>query len=555
MRRLLCGVLAGLCVGCAASAPPPPPGPPWFRDVTDEAGLHFVHDAGPVGDYFMPQVMGAGCALFDYDGDGRLDVYLLQSGGPGSASTNRLFHQTADGHFTDVSRGSGLDVAGYCTGVAVGDVNNDGRPDVLVTEYGGLRLFLNNGDGTFRDATAAFGLESGLWATSASFLDYDRDGWLDLVVANYVAYDPAVACHDPRGRRDYCHPRQFPASGARLYHNVGGLRFEDVTEAAGLARQRGPALGVVCADLDGDGWPDVLVANDGQPNHLWMNKHDGTFAEEAVRRGLAFDAMGGAPANMGIAVGDVNGDGLPDVFVTHLTEETNTLWVQGPPGLFRDRTVAAGLGGAGARGTGFGTALIDFDHDGALDLAVVNGRVYQGEPAPGSALGPHWNLYAERNRLFAGDGQGGFRDVSDRAPALCGTPGVFRGLAYGDVDGDGAVDLLVTAVAGPARLYRNVTADRGHWLLVRALDPALNRDAYGAVVTVEAGGRRWVRWVNPGSSYQCSNDPRVHFGLGPAAQIDSVRVRWPDGSEETFPGQAADAVVVLRKGEGRRGEP
>jgi hypothetical protein len=553
MRRLFCAMLLGLCSACAPSVAPPaadtPAGPPWFRDVTQEVGLDFLHDAGPLGDFFMPQIMGAGAALFDFDNDGRLDIYLLQTAGPGSSSTNRLFRQTETGRFVDVSAGSGLDIAGYCTGVAVADVNNDGRPDVLVTQYGGLRLFLNNGNGTFRDVTEAFGLDSVLWGTSAAFLDYDRDGWLDLVVANYVAYDPAVLCYDSVGKRDYCHPRQFPVSGVRLYRNLHGRRFEDVTVKAGLDRPRGPALGVVGFDLDGDGWPDILVANDGQPNHLWINRKDGTFAEEAVRRGIAFDAVGRTPANMGIAVGDVAGNGLADVFITHLTEETNTLWVQGPAGLFRDRTLATGLVGSHLRGTGFGTALLDLDHDGALDLAVVNGRVYHGKPVPGATLGAYWNAYAERNRLFQGDGKGNFRDISAEGSALCGAPGVHRGLAYGDIDGDGGIDLLVTAVAGRARLYRNVVPNRGHWLMVRAVDPALKRDAVGAEIVVRAGERRWVRWINPGSSYQCSNDQRAHFGLGTATRVDTVRVRWPDGKEETFPGGDVDRQVILNKGE------
>jgi hypothetical protein len=296
----------------------------------------------------MPQIMGAGAALFDFDQDGRLDIYLLQSGGPDSPSRNRLFHQGPDGRFTDVSKGSGLDIAGYCLGVAIGDVNNDGWPDVLVTQYGGLKLFLNNGNGTFRDVSREAGLDSLLWGASASFVDYDRDGWLDLVVVNYVRYDSSTLCYDGQGRRDYCHPSQFPGSVTKLYRNLGPRKdaqttgrpvvcFEDVTDKAGLGRLPGPGLGVVCADFNGDGWPDIFVANDGQPNRLWINQRDGTFQEEAVARGIAYDGMGQAPANMGVALGDVDGDGLFDIFVTHLTKETHTLWSQKPRGRFRDR--------------------------------------------------------------------------------------------------------------------------------------------------------------------------------------------------------------------------
>jgi hypothetical protein len=508
----------------------------------------------------MPQAIGSGAALFDFDNDGRLDIYLIQNGGPGSRSTNRLYRQEADGRFTDVSAGSGLDVAGYGMGVAVGDVNNDGWPDVLVTEYGGLRLFLNNGNGTFRDVTKEAGLDSVLWGTSACFVDYDRDGWLDLVVVNYVNYDPSMRCADAAGRRDFCAPKTFEGTVTKLYRNLGrpagakggGVRFEDVTLKAGLGRTPGPGLGVLCADFNGDGWPDIFVANDGQPNRLWVNQRDGTFTDEAVLRGVAYNGMGQAQGNMGVAAGDVDGDGLFDLFVTHLTEETNTLWKQQPRGMFQDRTRGAGLAHRHARGTGFGTVLADFDQDGALDLALVNGRVYHGEPTDPGRLGPFWSQYAERNRLFANDGAGSFRDVSAHNGPFCGTAAVARGLACGDLDGDGAPDLLVTAVAGPARLFRNVAPKRGHWLLVRAIDPALGgRDAYGAEVTVRADGKRWQRWINPGSSYLCSNDPRAHFGLGPAGYVGAIQVLWPDGAEEAFDGRPADQRVTLRKGEGK----
>jgi hypothetical protein len=541
-----------------------PSSPPWFADVTEEVGLDFTHDAGPLGPCFMPQVIGSGAALFDFDNDGRLDLYLVQNGGPSSRSVNRLFRQGADGRFTDVSAGSGLDVAGHGMGVAVGDVNNDGFPDVLVTQYGGPRLFLNNGNGTFTDVTRQAGITDLFWGTSACFVDYDRDGWLDFVVANYVDYDPSRPCFDERGQREYCHPKTFPGTVTTLYRNLGrvpgaapgAVRFEDVTAKAGLGRTPGPGLGVVCADFDGDRWPDIFVANDAKANRLWINQKDGTFQEEAVARGVAYNGLGKPESNMGVALADVDGDGLFDVFVTHLTEETNTLWGQGPRGVFRDRTAAAGLASPRWRGTGFGTVLADFDHDGAPDLAVVNGRIGRlklTRPDAGTlaGLGPFWGLYAERNQLFANDGAGRFRDVSPHNGPFCGTAAVSRGLACGDLDGDGALDLVVTALAGRVRVYRNVVPGRGHWLLVRAFDPALRRDAYGAEVTVEVGGRRWKRWVNPGFSYLCSNDPRAHFGLGPAAEVDAIRVVWPDGTEEVFPGGAADRTVAVRKGEGR----
>jgi hypothetical protein len=551
---------AGCQGGTAPIVPDASTAPPSFEDITEFSGLRFVHDAGPPGTYFMPQVIGSGAAFLDYDNDGRLDIYLLQNGGPNSQSKNQLFHQEKDGRFTNVSAGSGLDIAGYNMGVAVGDVNNDGFVDVLVTQFGGIKLFLNRGDGTFKDVTEEAGLDNPQWGTSACFFDYDRDGWLDLVVVNYVDYNPSTKCNYADGTPDFCHPKVFGNTVTRLFHNQGRAgsgkkgvpRFEDVTIKSGLARVPGPGLGVTCADFDGDGWPDILVANDAQPNRLWINRRDGTFAEEAALRGIAYNNSGQAQGNMGIALGDLGGAGLCDVFITHLTEETHTLWKQGPRGSFRDRTQAAGLAGPRWRGTGFGTVLADFDNDGHLDLAIVNGRVNRGKPAASSSPAQFWQPYAERNQLFANDGQGRFRDISlDNAP-LCGHPGVYRGLACGDVDGDGALDLLVTSVAGPARLYRNVTPQRGHWLMVRAVDPACRRDAYGAQVTIVAGERRWVSWINPGQSYLSSHDSRAHFGLGNVDVIDSIALLWPDGTEEMFAGTNVDRVLLLEKGTGKR---
>jgi hypothetical protein len=567
MRGLACGTLclgiAGCLLGCGpakSDRAPAAPAEPWFVEITREAGLDFVHDAGPVGDYFLPQVMGSGAAVFDFDGDGRLDIYLVQNAGPNSASRNRLFRQLPDGRFKDVSAGSGLDIAGWNMGVAVGDVNNDGRPDVLVTQYGGCRLFLNNGDGTFTDVTQAAGLDNPLWGSSAAFFDYDRDGWLDLVIVNYLAYDRSVDCFTASGRKVFCHPNSFQPTVTKLFRNLGrqkdppGVRFEDVTVRSGLYKQAGPGLGVYCADFNGDGWPDIFVANDSKPNHLWINRRDGTFVEEALQRGLACNRVGLNEANMGVAVGDVNGDGLFDVFVTHLTEETNTLWLQRPRGMFRDATVSSGLASPTWRGTGFGTVLADFNHDGHLDLAVVNGRVTEPRAANVGERS-FWSVYAERNQLFVNDGKGRFGDISPENEPFCGRAEVSRGLVCADIDGDGALDLLVTTVAGPARLFRNVAPRRGHWLKVRAVDSALKRDAYGAEITAFVGDRQFRRIIQPGYSYQCSNDPAAHFGLGDASRVDRLRVLWPDGSEEQFAGQPTDQSIVLRKGEGQKPGP
>jgi hypothetical protein len=441
--------------------------------------------------------------------------------------------------------------------VAIGDVNNDGWPDVLVTLYGSVRLFLNRGDGTFTDVTKESDLQNPLWATSASFVDYDRDGWLDLVVVNYVDHDPSWKCYHESSRREYCGPTFFPGTVTRLFRNLGGtgkggVRFQDVTVQAGLAKAPGPGLGVYCADFNGDGWPDIFVSNDGKPNHLWINQKNGTFTEEAFFRGIAVDAMGRSQAGMGVAVGDVDGDGLFDIYVAHLTSEHNTLWQQGPKrGMFLDRTAAAGLLVSDWRGTGFGTVMGDFDQDGWLDIAVVNGRIQQGTATPNPALPAQLNDYSERNNLFRNLGAGRFRDVSRLNPAFCGTPRIGRGLAAGVLNRDGALDLVVNSVADRARVYRNVAKQRGHWLLVRALDPRLKRDAYGAFVTLRVGDRKLLRIINPGDSFQSSSDPRGHFGLGTAARYDAIHVLWPDGRSEVFPGGDADRVLVLRRGEGK----
>jgi enediyne biosynthesis protein E4 len=562
---LLALALASLVANCRRSGPAPvapaaATAPTWFEDITVRSGLDFHHDSGASGAYFMPESIGSGGALLDFDNDGRLDLYLVHHATPGSNSKNRLFHQEADGTFRDVSEGSGLDVTGYGMGVAVGDINNDGRCDVLLTEYGRVRLFLNRGGGKFDDVTKAAGLENTHWATSAAFFDYDRDGWLDLVIVNYVDYSPSQKCYDTRGAVEYCGPQGMQGSATRLFHNLGlgsgeGVRFQDATVSSRIASTTGSSLGVFCADFDGDHWPDIFITDDGQPNRLFINQHNGTFTEEASVRGLAYNALGGTAANMGIAFGDVDGDGLFDIFVTHLVWEQHTLWQQGPRGLFQDQSGRHGLAGLRMRGTAFGTVMGDFNNDGTLDLAWVNGLIKRGDdPGPFlPGMDSFWRPYAQRPQLFENSGAGQFHDVSAANPDFCGHAAVGRGLACGDIDNDGAPDLLAMNTGGPARLFRNVAPHRGHWLTVRAVDPRRGgRDAIGAEITVEAGGRRWWRLVQPGYSFLVSNDPRAHFGLGAAQGVDRVRVLWPDGEEELFMGGATDRFITLAQGAGRK---
>jgi enediyne biosynthesis protein E4 len=547
------------------SVPEKPDGPAWFADVTDAVGLDFVHNPGPTDRYFMPASMGSGAA-FIHEIDGTLYLYLLQNAGPDSKSVNRLY-RWQDGRFHDVTVGSGLDVAGFNMGVAIADVNNDGLPDVLVTQYGGVKLFLNRGHGKFDDVTAESGLSNPVWGMSAAFFDYDRDGWLDLILVNYVDYNPKLECVSPWGVKDFCGPISLPGTCTRLFHNLGTgpgpdgkparVRFEDVSFESGIGRLPGPGLGVVCADFDGDGWPDIFVANDGMANRLWINQHNGKFVDEALLRNVAYTGTGKAYAGMGVAIGDVENRGFLDLYVSHLGHETNTLWKQGPRGEFHDCTVEAGLTSSRWRGAGFGTLMADFDLDGFLDIAVVNGRVNRIGPAHGEELG-FWSAYAERNQVFANDGKGHFRDISEANKALCGRWNVARGLARADYDDDGAPDLVVTTIGDRARLFHNVAVARGHWLKVRALQPTPDgkalRDAYGAEVRVRSGDGEFLRLVNPAESYLCSSSPLAHFGLGKATTYESIQVTWPDGDQrvEVFGGGPADRTVVLRRGEGRR---
>ena len=534
--------------------------PPWFEDVSDAVGLNFVHDPGPTDSYFTPQMMGSGCA-FLHEMDGTLYIYLLHMGGPDSKSVNRLYKRLPDGKLQDVSAGSGLDVAGYNTGVAIGDVNNDGLPDVLLTQYGGIRLFLNLGNGRFSDVTAESGLSNPQWGVSAAFLDYNRDGLLDLFVVNYLDHDPKVKCNDPKGIRDFCGPVNFPGTCSKLFRNLGAqpakdgkpaarARFEDVSFASGIGRITGPGLGVACADFDDDGWPDIFVANDGSPNRLWINQRNGTFIDEAVSRNVAYTAMGKAYAGMGVAIGDTSNSGMFDLYVTHLGSETNTLWKQGPRGQFRDRTVETGLTATRWRGTGFGTLLADFNLDGFLDMAIVNGRVFRGGPATNTNLG-FWETYAEKNQVFANDGTGKFRDISLANPALCGEWNLARGLACEDFDDDGPPDLLLSTIGNRARLLHNVAPNRGHWLKVRAVDPRYKRDAYGAEVFVRAASANGFvssillkvispaarRWAYLGSAVRPTMT-RSWF-TGPMATKSYSRAERPTGPWPSAKGRAA----------------
>ncbi len=504
----------------------------------------------------MPDSLAAGCAFLDYDNDGDLDIYIVNGfhrGGElvNAEGANRLFRQNADGTFADVTESSGAGDRGYGMGVAVGDVDNDGFVDLYVTNYGPDALYRNNGDGTFADVTDRAGLGDPRWGASAGFFDYDGDGYLDLFVANYLDYDPALRTVDSAGRAEYPGPQCCPGVPDILYHNDGDGTFTDVSREAGIADTRGRGLGVAFLDLDRDGRIDVYVANDRERNRAWIQNGDGTFTDRAPTMGLAFNVYGGAEASMGVAVGDINGDLELDLFLTHLFQETNTLYLGQGEGQYRDATMGSGLGQPSVDFTGFGTTLLDYDLDGDLDLLVVNGRVLRSKPRPGVALNEHWSAYAEENLLFENDGSGRFTAAPEACGTLCSEVEVSRGLAVGDVDNDGDADVLLSAGNGPARLYLGNAAGQAHWLTLRVVDDAVGRDALGATVYLEAGGRTLRRDVAPASSYLSSNDARVHFGLAAAAAIERVRVRWLDGTLESYAGLEIDRVQLVARGQGR----
>ena len=527
----------------------------WFHEITAEVGLPVELPERPAEVGKVPDVMTSGCAFFDYDADGDLDVYLSNPDGLFDDSgllpepANRLYRQEADGSFTDVTAASGVAHFGYGIGVGIGDYDNDGYPDLYAANFADDVLFRNRGDGTFEDVTEAAGISVDGWSCSTAFFDHDGDGFLDLFITQYVFYDDSKTCTDNAGRPDFCGPRAFPPAPDFLLHNNGDGTFTDVSEAAGIRTDSAAGLGVISEDLNGDGLSDLYVTNDSYPNHLWINQGDGTFFDEALILGAALNEHGSPEAGMGIVAADFDNDRDFDLFMTHLKRESNTIYENLGPDLgFEDATSSTGLGTTSMPWTGFGTVAFDVELDGDLDLFIANGAVNRSDPLPGVEVGHPWNLFAEPNQLYLNDGTGRFELLEDGCGTLCSRVEMTRGVAAGDYDADGDLDLLLANSHSPSRLYRNDAPRRGSWLVVRAVDPALRRDAIGAVVEVRAGEKRYLRRITHATSYLSSGDARAHFGLGGLESIDSITVVWPGGEEEEFDGGPVDRVVELVRG-------
>jgi hypothetical protein len=528
-----------------------------LTEVTAEVGLTEAEAIWPDGKFLTPEITPGGVALFDYDNDGDLDIYQICHCRPlpmpaafREPAPNRLFRQTADGKFEAVANAAGLADAGYGHGAAIGDVDNDGDLDVYVTNYGRDAFYLNKGDGTFVDRTQAAGFEGAHWSSAAAFFDFDRDGYLDLFVVHFATFDAARKCGTDTDA-DYCGPHLFTGLQDQLYRNNGDGTFTDVSDDLGI-KTPARGWGVIAADLTDDGWPDIYVCNDEEPNQLWVNSGDGTFLDEAVFRGVAFNGFGRAEASMGVTLGDVNGDQTLDLFMTHVTSETNTLYTREGADLYNDSSSTCGTAAVDLPFTGWGCGFVDLDHDGDLDLAVANGRVARGSVDSTSKHGPFWDRYAEQNLVFLNQNDGRFENASDQAGTFASRSEITRGLAFGDLDNDGDVDLVTNDLANRLRVFRNNQIEKkknsNHWLQVRVLDG--KRVDVGAVVKLSAADRVFVRPVLRSYSYLASNDPRAHFGLGTIDQITSLKVHWTDGSVEAYPIDGVDCEIVLRKGRG-----
>lgn len=508
---------------------------PGFRltDVTSAAGIQFKHNSGAYGGKFLPETLGSGCAFLDYDRDGWQDILLINGmdwpGHKRQHSTLKLYRNNRNGTFTDVTRAAGLDVELYGMGVTVGDYNNDGFPDILVTCVGQNRLFKNKGNGTFTDVTESSGLGKRLgFSTSALWFDYDRDGLLDLFVCNYVKWSPEtdVFCSVDGKHKSYCTPEAYRGETCWLFHNRGNGTFEDVTAESGVFDMSSKSLGVALFDYDRDGWPDLLVANDTQPNKLYKNLRNGKFRDVALDAGLAFSQEGKARAGMGVDVADFENSGQPGVAITNFDNEMIGFYRQQAGGTFIDVAAGNGIGKVSRNTLGFGCIFADMELDGALDLIAVNGHIDE------TVRNVRNVGYAQPPELFLNNGHGAFHDVAAQVGGDFARAKVGRGLAYGDFDRDGDVDVLMTTNNGPAYLYRNDQGAGNRSIRFKLTGTKSNRDGIGAVVRVYYGGLSQMRIVKSGSSYLSQSELPVTFGLGGRDRIDRVVIEWPSGRTE-----------------------